>query len=69
MSPVANLNTFGPDDSANRGLEGLPLASTYTVLIDPAAGENANLDWSKLEDIKLKLTWAYQDVFPEGQCQ
>lgn len=69
VSPVANLNSFGPDDSANRGLEGLPLASTYTVLIDPTAGENANLDWSKLEDIKLRLTWAYQDVFPQGQCQ
>jgi hypothetical protein len=69
VSPVATLNGFGAEDSANRGLEGLPLASTYTVLIDPEAGENAQVDWSRLEDVKLKLTWAYQDLFPEGQCQ
>ncbi|MFZ5442623.1 MAG: hypothetical protein ACOZQL_21620 [Myxococcota bacterium] len=69
ISPLAGINDFGAEDSANRGLEGLPLASTYTVLIDPTAGENARLDWSKLDDVRLKLTWAYQDVFPEGQCQ
>ena len=69
VSPLANLNSFGAADSANRGLEGLPLASTYTVLIDPGVGENKNVQWKNLEDIKLKLTWAYQDVFPVGQCQ
>ncbi|PZR18427.1 MAG: hypothetical protein DI536_00665 [Archangium gephyra] len=69
VSPVASINGFGRDDSANRGLEGLPLASTYTVLIDPEAGENAKVDWSRLDDVKLKVTWAYQDLFPVGQCQ
>lgn len=69
VSPLASLNTFGAADSANRGLEGLPLASTYTVLIDPEAGENKNIDWTRLDDVKLKLTWAYQDLFPVGQCQ
>lgn len=69
VSPLATINGFGAADSANRGLEGLPLASSYTVLIDPQAGENTGLDWSKLDDVRLKLTWAYQDVFPEGQCQ
>ncbi len=69
VSPVASINTFGLSDSVNRGLEGLPLASTYTVLIDPDAGENKAVDWSRLEDVKLKLTWAYQDLFPVGQCQ
>jgi hypothetical protein len=69
VSPLATVNGFGAEDSANRGLEGLPLASTYTVLIDPEAGENKNVDWSKLDDVKLKLTWAYQDLFPVGQCQ
>jgi len=69
ISPVANVNGFGAEDSVNRGLEGLPLASTYTLLIDPAAGENRAIDWGRLEDVKLRLEWAYQDVFPVGQCQ
>lgn len=69
VSPVASINSFGLADSVNRGLEGLPLASTYTVLIDPEAGENRAVDWNALQDVKLKLTWAYQDLFPVGQCQ
>lgn len=69
ISPLANIGSYGADDSANHGLEGLPLASTYTLLIDPSTGDNRYIDWSKLEDVRLKLTWAYQDVFPVGQCQ
>lgn len=69
VSPVAGLNTFGAQDSANRGLEGLPLSSTYTVLIDPQRGENARIDWTQLDDIRLRINYVYQDLFPEGQCQ
>jgi len=69
VSPVAQIGTFGLEDGANRGLEGLPLASSYTILIDPAAGENGNVNWGALEDVKLRLTYAYQDMFPAGQCQ
>lgn len=69
VSPVAGLNTFGAQDSANRGLEGLPLSSTYTILIDPQQGENARIDWTQLEDIRLRINYVYQDLFPEGQCQ
>ena len=69
ISPLANIGNFGAEDSANRGLEGLPLASTYTVLVDPTAGENAAINWGALEDVRLKLTYVYQDVFPAGQCQ
>lgn len=69
VSPIAHVGTFGAPDSANRGLEGLPLASSYTLLIDPAAGENHRIDWTKLEDVELRLTWGYQDLFPEGQCR
>lgn len=69
VSPIANIGTFGAPDSANRGLEGLPLASSYTVLIDPAAGENHRIVWDALEDIRLQITYAYQDLFPRGQCE
>jgi hypothetical protein len=69
MSPVAGINTFpAADDQANETLAGLPLASQYTVLINTAAGENGNVDWSQLEDIELELEYSYQDVFPAGQC-
>lgn len=68
ISPVAGVNVF-PEGAPNTSLAGLPLASEYTVLIDTNIGENAGFDWSKLEDVRLRLTYSYQDVFPEGQCE
>lgn len=67
ISPVAGVNTFG--ENPNTTLGGLPLASQYTIMINKELGENAKFDWSKLQDIKLKLTYDYQDVFPVGQCE
>lgn len=66
ISPTAGLNDFV--STANRTLAGLPLSSQYTVLIDPEVGENRSIDWSRLEDIRLEIGYAYQDVFPVGQC-
>jgi hypothetical protein len=68
ISPVAGINTF-IEGSANTSLRGLPLSSQYTVLVDTKLGENSNLDWSKLEDIEIRVTYSYQDVFPEGRCE
>ena len=68
VSPVAGVNAF-PTDSGNVSLTGLPLASQYTLLIDPRMGENAKIDWTKLEDVVVKLEYTYQDLFPVGQCQ
>jgi len=69
VSPVARIGSFGETGTANRGLEGLPLASQYTILIDPAKGENRKVNWKALEDVKLRLTYVYQDMFPVGQCE
>jgi hypothetical protein len=69
VSPVAGINEFPPDGSSNISLSGLPLASQYTVLIDPELGENSKIDWSKLDDIRIRLSYTYQDLFPAGQCQ
>ncbi|MFT5430105.1 MAG: hypothetical protein ACI9OJ_000778 [Myxococcota bacterium] len=69
VSPVAGINEFNPDGAANKSLGGLPLASQYTVLIDPTLGENGKIDWSALEDIELEVNYAYQDFFTPGQCQ
>jgi hypothetical protein len=60
ISPTAGINTFG---EANMHLAGNPLSTTYTILIDTEIGENAKIDWDKLEDIKLELTYTYQDLF------
>ena len=60
-SPVAGINAMG---SPNNSFSGLPLASRYTVLIDPALPANRNIDWSKVTDIKLGLSYDYQDPFP-----
>ncbi|QDG51826.1 hypothetical protein FIV42_14065 [Persicimonas caeni] len=70
MSPVAGVNEFVDTNAeGSQTFGGLPLASQYTILINKKAGENSRLDWDKLEDIELRLTYAYQDVFPEGQCE
>lgn len=67
VSPVAGIGEF--PQTTNTTLAGLPLASQYTVLIDTTLGENANLDWSRLEDVELRLEYTYQDPFPAGQCE
>jgi hypothetical protein len=70
MSPVATVNGFGSmGGQQSTTLSGLPLASQYTLLINKKAGENEELDWSRLQDIELRLQYTYQDVFPEGQCE
>ncbi len=66
VSPVAGIGEAG---SLNQTLQGLPLASQYTVLIDTEIGENGAIDWSKLDDIVLHIDFVSQDVFPAGQCE
>jgi hypothetical protein len=68
VSPVAGINAF-VEDAGNTTLVGLPLSSQYTVLIDTKLGENTKIDWSKLEDIKVRVSYSYQDLFPQGQCE
>lgn len=67
VAPVAGINAF-PEDG-NQSLGGLPVVSQYTVLIDPQAGENGRIDWTKLDDVKLRVEYTYQDLFPSGICQ
>ncbi|MBN2804713.1 MAG: hypothetical protein JXR91_16580, partial [Deltaproteobacteria bacterium] len=68
ISPISGINEFRSGDSANASLGGLPLASQYTVLINTSLSDNSKIDWDKLEDIKLKVKYSYQDLFPKGQC-
>ncbi len=77
ISPLAGINTWRDenevgtedDEGVNVTLSGLPLSSQFTVLIDTKIGENATLTWDNLEDILLKVSYSYQDVFPTGQCE
>ena len=71
ISIIAGVNQFTSDDFAegvNRTLSGLPLASSYTVLIDPTMGENGDINWDALQDIRLRVRYGYQDFFPRGEC-
>src|SRR5690606_19774190 len=63
VAPTAGINEF--TDDVNTTLRGLPLVSEYTVLIDKSAGDNADIDWTQLQDIELSLTYSYQDIFAE----
>ena len=37
--------------------------------IDPTVGENRQVDWSRLEDVELRVEYTFQDLFPAGQCE
>jgi len=60
ISPVAGISEMG---SANQTLSGMPLASDYTILIDPNLPANRQMDVSKIEDVELEITYSYQDIF------
>ncbi len=68
VAPIAGVNDFRDREDDNATLGGLPLVSEYTLLIDMTTGENRQIDWSRLDDIRLRMTYSYQDLFPPGQC-
>jgi hypothetical protein len=59
-SPVAGVGEMG---SRNVTFAGLPLAGDYTLIIDPTVPANQAINWNNLDDIKLGLTFSYQDIF------
>jgi len=65
ISPVAGVNEWGNNDVS---LANYPLATSYTLLIDPEAGENAKINWDNLEDIEIKLMYSYQNVKTQNTC-
>ena len=72
VSVVAGNGEFPTDGfgaGGNRTLSGLPLASSYMLVIDPTLGDNRFVNWANLEDIELRVNYAYQDFFPVGACQ
>jgi hypothetical protein len=72
VSIVAGQGEFPTDGFApggNRTLSGLPLASNYTVIIDPTLGDNRQVAWENLEDIRLRVNYGYQDFFVPGVCE
>jgi hypothetical protein len=72
ISVVAGLGAFPSDTlsgGANRTLSGLPLSSSYTIIIDPTIADNRFIDWENLSDIQIRVNYGYQDVFPVGACQ
>lgn len=69
VSPVAGIGQWTDAVAWNRTLEGVPFASSYTVLIDLEHPSNAEIAWERLEDIRIQFRFTYQDVFPEGQCE
>jgi hypothetical protein len=72
ISVLAGIGAFPSDTlvgGANRTLSGLPLASAYTVIIDPTVGDNRFVSWETLQDVQIRVNYAYQDFFPTGACQ
>ncbi|MBR4985342.1 MAG: hypothetical protein IKY83_06365 [Proteobacteria bacterium] len=65
ISPTAKINEYG---ESNITLDGKPFATSYTVLIDTQISENAKINWDNLEDIKLKINYTYQDLFPNNSA-
>ena len=66
ISPNAGINEWGNNDTT---LEQYPLASSYTVLIDPEIGENAKINWDNVEDIQIKVLYTYENVKTNNTCK
>lgn len=65
MSPLAGINEFPSTlTDVNHTLAGLPVASEYTLLIDTDVGDNSRVNWDALEDIRIRVSYSYQDLFP-----
>ena len=69
-SPVMAVNTLPVSDykepemgSENSTLKGLPVGGSYTLIIDKSKTANTAINWGQLEDVKLEITYSYQDVF------
>jgi hypothetical protein len=73
VSMIAGDNIFPTDgfaDGGNRTLDGLPLASNYTIVIDPTLGDNQYIAWENLKDIQIRVNFGYSDFFAvTGDCQ
>ena len=65
ISPTAKINEYG---EANITLAGKPFATSYTVLIDTTISENSKIDWDKVDDIKFRINYSYQDLFPNSSA-
>lgn len=47
---------------------GLPIASQYTVFIDPTIGRNSEFNWANLQDITLRVQYNFQDPYTTSAC-
>ena len=77
-SPIASIGKykkidaetkFTNDDFGNidTAFDGLPIMTSYTVLIDPEMKANAKINWDNIEDIKLKIKYSY-DKLKNSAC-
>ena len=51
----------------NFSFDGLPIMTSYTVLIDPNMGDNKKINWDNIEDIKLRIKYSY-DSLKSSKC-
>ena len=71
ISPVADVGEFSGPPSLSEGnftLGGLPVAASYVLIIDRDAGENSDIDWDRLTDVRVRVNYTYQDFFSAGAC-
>ena len=57
-------NDFG---EPNYTFDGLPIMTSYTVLIDPNMNDNTKINWDNIDDIKLKIKYSY-DSLKNSSC-
>ena len=46
-----------PDVSVYSGLKNYPLMATYSIVFNPAKGENAKINWDNVADIELQINY------------
>ena len=61
---ITDDTKFSAEDfrEENHAFDGLPIMTSYTVLIDPTMGDNSKINWDNVEDIKLKIIYSYDNL-------
>ncbi len=59
--------TFGSTTVYN-SLQNYPMMASYTILIDPNAEANKNIDWNAVADIEILFNYTTGSINPDSKC-
>ena len=66
---VFNETVFIDDVTVYKGLKGLPLMATYSIVVDPSTGDNNTINWDNVADIEVQIDYTTGSLgSPSDRC-